>query len=46
MRATNNDITGDAIRSKHPSKKYMDNYDLIFRKKEVTANTLATIINN
>ena len=31
---TKNDVTGDTIQSKGPSKKYMDNYDAIFGKKE------------
>ncbi len=30
--ATRNDITGDDLISKVPSKQYMDNYDAIFRK--------------
>lgn len=29
-----NEHTGDAIRSKSPSKKYSDNYDKIFKKKK------------
>ena len=29
-----NDITGDAIKTKSASKKYYDNYDLIFRKNK------------
>ena len=29
---TRNDITGDKIKSKPPSKEYKDNYDKIFRK--------------
>lgn len=29
-----NDVTGDSIRSKVPSKEYKDNYDKIFGKKE------------
>lgn len=29
-----NDITGDAIKSKSASKKYHDNYDLIFRQNK------------
>lgn len=29
-----NDITGDSIRSKTPSQKYVDNFDAIFRKKK------------
>lgn len=28
-----NDITGDTLRSKTPSKAYSDNFDAIFRKK-------------
>lgn len=32
--ATKNDITGDAIKSKGPSKAYLDNYDAIFKKKK------------
>ena len=31
-----NDITGDAIQTKGVSSSYRDNYDLIFRKKEMT----------
>jgi hypothetical protein len=31
--ATKNDITGDSIISKAPSKQYEDNFDAIFRKK-------------
>ena len=31
---TKNDVTGDTIQSKGPSKKYMDNYDAIFGKKD------------
>lgn len=27
-----NDITGDAIKSKVPSKEYLDRFDAIFRK--------------
>ena len=30
--ATRNDITGDDLISKVPSKQYLDNYDAIFRK--------------
>ena len=30
-----NDITGDSIRSKDSSDAYRDNYDKIFRKKEL-----------
>ncbi len=32
--ATRNDITGDEIKSKGPSKAYLDNYDLIWGKKK------------
>ena len=34
--ATRNDVTGDLIISKYPSKAFMDNFDRIFRlpKKE------------
>ena len=31
-----NDITGDAIQTKSSSTAYRDNYDLIFRKKDMT----------
>ena len=31
-----NDITGDAIQTKGSSNAYRDNYDLIFRKKDMT----------
>jgi len=35
-----NDITGDLIKTKLDSvKNYRDNYDMIFKKEEVTANT-------
>ena len=30
--ATTNDVTGDMLISRVPSKAYKDNYDLIFRK--------------
>ena len=30
---TKNEITGDSIQSKGPSKAYLDNYDKIFGKK-------------
>ncbi len=33
MVATTNDITGDSIRSKSPSKQYEDNFDAIFRSR-------------
>jgi hypothetical protein len=32
--ATRNDITGDSIQSKNNSKKFRDNYDAIFKKKD------------
>lgn len=32
--ATKNDVTGDSIQSKIPSKEYSDNWDRIFGKKE------------
>jgi hypothetical protein len=32
-----NDVTGDLLKSKIPSKEYKDNYDAIFRKKEDAA---------
>jgi hypothetical protein len=32
--ATKNDVTGDSIRSKLPSKAYSDNWDRIFGKKK------------
>ena len=31
--ATKNDITGDSLISRGASKAYLDNYDLIFRRK-------------
>ena len=34
---TTNDITGDKIKSKIPSKEYLDNYDVIFGKPEKKA---------
>jgi hypothetical protein len=36
--ATKNDVTGDSIQSKMPSKAYTDNWDAIFgkNKKEAT----------
>ena len=30
---TKNDVTGDSIQTKVTSKKYLDNYDAIFGKK-------------
>lgn len=35
-----NDVTGDSIRTKIANEKYLNNYDLIFRKKEPEANTI------
>ena len=32
MMTTKNDITGDAIKTKAPSKQYLDNYEAIFSK--------------
>ena len=32
--ATKNDITGDALRTKAPTKAYADNWDRIFGKKK------------
>ena len=37
--ATRNDITGDEIKSKGPSKAYLDNYDLIWGKKKKEDNS-------
>jgi hypothetical protein len=36
MTTSKNDITGDDIKSKAASAAYRDNYDLIFRKRNVT----------
>lgn len=36
MTSSRNDITGDALRSKAPSKAYSDNFDAIFRKPKET----------
>ena len=33
--ATKNDITGDTVTSRPASDNYRDNYDAIFRKKEI-----------
>lgn len=33
-----NDITGDSIKTKSASKKYYDNYDLIFKKNKEENN--------
>jgi len=35
-----NDITGDSIKTKSNSQKYVDNYDAIFRKKPETPEEL------
>lgn len=44
MSAAKNDVTGDKIQSKVPSKAYLDNYDKIFSKtKEKYANALADL---
>lgn len=32
MKTAKNDITGDSIKTKCSSQKYVDNYDAIFRK--------------
>lgn len=32
--ATKNEITGDSIKSKGPSKEYSDNWDAVFGKKK------------
>lgn len=40
--ATKNDITGDAIRSKGPSKAFEDGFDLAFRDKSRQAHGEAT----
>lgn len=32
MALTKNDVTGDKLQSKTTSKKYRDNWDLIFKK--------------
>lgn len=37
--ASNNDITGDPIKTKSVSNKYRDNYDKIFNKKEPNDKT-------
>jgi hypothetical protein len=37
--AATNDITGDEIKSKGPSKAYLNNYDLIWGKKKSDDNT-------
>ena len=37
--ATTNDVTGDEIKSRGPSKAYLDNYDLIWGKKNKEVKT-------
>lgn len=37
--AAKNDITGDSIQTRGTSQKYLDNYDLIFRKKSKNSDT-------
>jgi nitric oxide reductase large subunit len=41
MMATTNDVTGDAIKTKAPSKQYRDNYEAIF-SKDKEAKTIPT----
>ena len=36
---TKNDVTGDRIRTKTNSKKYRENYDKIFNRKNNERNT-------
>lgn len=42
--ATKNDITGDSIKTKAPTKQYRDNYEAIFSKdkqaKEIPTETM------
>jgi hypothetical protein len=40
--ATHNDITGDSIQSRKPTKAYEDNYDAIFRKDKVEEPSVTT----
>jgi len=48
--ATKNDITGDAIKTKAPSKQYRDNYEMIFSKdkqaKQIPTETLKVFEND
>ena len=48
--ATTNDITGDAIKTKAPSKQYRDNYETIFSKdkeaKTIPQETLKVFEND
>ena len=37
---SNNDITGDEIKTKPSSQSYRDNYDRIFKKKPMDAATI------
>lgn len=43
--ATKNDITGDSIRTKGTSKKYLDNYDKIFGKNQKLKQKSMTELN-
>lgn len=38
MAIAQNDVTGDELKSKVPSEAYLNNYDLIFGKKEKKSN--------
>lgn len=42
---TKNDITGDSIRTKGASKKYLDNYDKIFGKNQKLKQKSMTELN-
>nr|QMP83770.1 MAG: hypothetical protein [Caudoviricetes sp.] len=43
MGTAKNDVTGNLIKTKGVGQKYRDNYDLIFRSKDSSANSAATI---
>ena len=43
--AAKNDITGDSIRTKGTSKKYLDNYDKIFGKNQKLKQKSMTELN-
>ena len=43
MVASKNEHTGDELKSKIPSEKYRDNYDLIFGKKKMKFIVTTTI---
>lgn len=43
--AAKNDITGDSIRTKGASKKYLDNYDKIFGKNQKLKQKSMTELN-